>query len=442
MISDRIAKKKIPYFFLFALSFYPIMKANIASITAILFLASTLFIYWTNFNIKYKIYGLKPVLANCGFYLFMLISILYSDSMFTGFKAMQASLMLLFFPLIVFYFLPKINLKTLEYFSYGFIISNFILLLYFYYVLVEGLAIDRFSGLMEASLLEQLRALNTYPYEFVLSKAEKHLELIYESHKVYISLHFLAAILLSFNLIYRHRIGITRKALLGILIALFVLAIVYTQAIATVFALGLILIILPFIYFKKNSSKLGYLAIFILFGFIIGNSGLMESYKNKNTTSIFKFIESVTDPSSKSSEKGIDKRVYIYNCAISLVKHHAFFGYGVGNVQKKLNGCYQQNGYIIAEFKSEGFDINSHNYYLNVWLSAGVLALLALGYMFLHNFQVAFTARNFTYVFFLMIFVIGLMTENILVRMAGVFLFAIFNSLFYSISTCNGRREG
>ena len=376
MIIDRNIKKKIPYFFLLTLSFYPLMKAGIASISAILFLISTLLVYWHNFKLRYIDQGLKPLLANCGFYVLMLISILYSENLYTGFKAMQASLLLVFFPLVIFYFFPKIGQKTMEYVSYGFIIGNFILLLYFYNVLVEGLDIDRFSGLVDAGLFEQLRALNMYPYEFVLSKAQKHLDLVYESHKVYVSLHFLIAILLSINLIYNYQISIVKKLILIILSVLFSLAIVYTQAIATVLALILLVFALPLVYFNKTKGKLVYLSLMVLFGLFVWNSGMIEKYKNKNTDAIVKFFESFVEHSSSDTFEGIDKRIYIYACAFELIKQNMFLGYGVGDVQHKLNDCYSQNNYVISEYKAEGSDINTHNYYLNVWLASGLVGFL------------------------------------------------------------------
>ncbi len=423
-------KKKIPYFFLYVLSFYPLMKEALASITAILFLVTTLFFYWDNFGKRYKKYGIKPILINCGFYFFLLFSILYSDHIFIGIKKVQSSLLLLFFPIVIFYFFPKVKKQTIKIFSYGFILSNFVLFLYFFDILAQGLAIDRFAGLMDKNILEQALAINTYPYEFVLSKAEKHLDVLFEPHKVYLSLHFLTALLLSINLIANFKIAILKKILLGILSFLFVLAIVYSQAITTVLSLVLILVLAPFFYFRRHLEKIIFGVVVLSFLTIGWLVGLLDTYKNKNTDSIAMLLDYVI--SSVPMEEGVDKRIYIYDCSINLIKKEILFGYGVGNVQQKLNDCYQEKNYVVAEFRSLGSEINTHNYYFHMWLSAGLFALLFLLYMFGHNFYIALKLKNFTFLFFLLMFSLSLLTENVLVRMYGVFLFAVMNSLFYS----------
>ncbi len=430
--------QNIPYFLLFTLSFFPVMKANIASMIAICYLTTTLVFYWNNFKTRFNELGLKPLIANCGFYILLVISIGYSDDYFIAFKTLQASILLLFFPIITLYFLPRIEKKTIEYFSYGFIISVFVLLLYFFNLLVDALEVDRIYKLSEKGFIEQLKALNTYPYEFVLSKAFKHLEVLFESHKVYLSLQFLVAIVLSVNLIVKHKVNNLKKVVLLFLILIFTIAIIYTQAITTVLTLFLLVIMFPFFYFKGSLKKVAYLSLLIIFGFFSLNSGFFKTYSNKNTTSVIKLLRSISE---NDLEEGTDKRIYIYSCSIHLIKNNVIFGYGVGDVQNELNNCYQENDYVVAEYESVGSNINSHNYYLNLWLAGGIITLLFFLFMLVTNLQIAIKSNSFCYGFFLLIFTIGLLTENILVRMSGVFLFVILNSLFHSINHINDERE-
>ena len=430
--------QNIPYFLLFTLSFFPIMKANIASMLAMFYLATTLLFYWNNFKNRFNELGLKPLIVNCGFYILLIISIVYSNDYVVAFKTLQASLLLLFFPAITLYFLPRIKKRTMEYFSYGFIISVFVLLLYFFNLLIEALEIDRIYKLSEKGLLEQLKALNTYPYEFVLSKAFKHLDVLFESHKVYLSLQFLVAIVLSINLIVKHNVKRLRKVVLIFLILIFTVAIIYTQAITTVMTLFLLVVTFPFFYFDGSLKKIVYLSLIIIFGIFSLNSGFFETYSNKNTTSIIKLLRSISE---SDLEEGTDKRIYIYSCSIHLIKNNVIFGYGVGDVQNELNNCYQENDYVVAEYESVGSNINSHNYYINLWLAGGIITLLFFLFMLFTNLQIAIKSNSFCYGSFLLIFAIGLLTENILVRMSGVFLFIILNSLFISINYLNDQRE-
>lgn len=423
-------KKNIPYIFLFLLSFYPIMKEAIASITVMLFLSSTVILYWSNLKINYKKYGLFPLITISGFYVLILVSILYSEETISGLQRVRSSVLLLLFPFVVIYFLPKVKRATIEIFSYGFIISNLILILYFFNVLVEGLAIDRFYGLLDENLFQQALAINQYPYEFALSKAEKHLEVIYEPHKVYLSIHFLTAIFLSFNLIFSNRTKLIKKMVLGIISFVFFIGILYCQSITTVGAMVIVLLISPFIYFTIFRTKLLYFLFLVIFSSTIWASGFLHTYQNKNTTSIIMFMEHIF--SSSKLEDGIDKRVYIYNCAISLIKTSPLIGFGVGDVQKELNKCYDDKNYTVAEHKSIGSDINSHNYYFNLWLSSGLLSVVLFLFFFGYAMTICIRRRQLCYFSFLLLFAISLLTENLLVRMSGVFLFGILNTLFYS----------
>lgn len=430
--------QNIPYFLLFTLSFFPVMKANIASMIAICYLTTTLVFYWNNFKTRFNELGLKPLIANCGFYILLVISIGYSDDYLIAFKTLQASILLLFFPIITLYFLPRIEKKTMEYFSYGFIISVFVLLLYFFNLLVDALEVDRIYKLSEKGFIKQLKALNTYPYEFVLSKAFKHLDVLFESHKVYLSLQFLVAIVLSINLIVKHKANRLRKVVLVFLISMFTVAIIYTQAITTVLTLFLLIITFPFFYFKGSFKKIVFLGLIIIFGFFSLNSGFFKTYSNKNTTSVIKLLRSISE---NNLEEGTDKRIYIYSCSVQSIRNSVIFGYGIGDVQNKLNSCYEDSDYVVAEYESVGSNINSHNYYLNLWLAGGIITLLFFLFMLIHNLQVAIKSNSFCYGFFLLIFAIGLLTENILVRMLGVFLFVILNSLFHSINYLDDQRE-
>ena len=431
--------KKLPYFFLYALSFYLIIKEAAASIAVIGLLFFSLIAFGRNFGKRVKKIGLFPLLINAGFYLCLLISVFYSDSISVGFHKIQAGLLLLISPLLFLYIFPKVERKDIRYFSFGFIIANLILIIYFFNILVEGLAIDRFYDLLDKSLIDQIIALNKYPYEFVLSKAEKHLDVIYESHKVYLSLHFLIAYILGFDLIARQKESVLIKIILSLSCVLFICAIVYTQALVTLFALLIIILLTPFFYFKKLKWKLIYYGIVVLGVFAVWQGGMIDQYKNKNTLEALKFMEFLK-PSDNITE-GVDKRIYIYDCSMDLIKKKPLFGYGVGDVQSRLNDCYAENAYVVAEYKSLGSEINSHNYFFNLWLSAGIIAVLLLLLLFFNNGYQAIIKSEPAYFFFLLVILLNLFTENILSRMLGVFAFAIINSLYFSKNLISGDEE-
>ncbi|QKX04712.1 hypothetical protein HN014_07230 [Aquimarina sp. TRL1] len=413
------------------LSFYPILKEAITSITIITFCVLVMVVYWNNLKNRYSKYGIRPLIINTGFYLVLIFSSVYSDDFFFSLGRLQSSILILIFPIVLIYFFPRIEQKTIKQFSYGFLISNLIILIYITYMLLKGLSIDRFPNLMESSFFNQIQVLWSYPYEFTLSKAHKHLTLFYETHKTYVSLNFLVAIFLIFNLISNHTRKFFVKIFLVFLFFLFSSFIVYSQSISVVFSLMLSLFLLSFFVFKNKKYLLVYVVTFFFFFFFLKKQGFFSSYDNKNTESIFKLIDYVKY--GKFSQ-GTDKRVLIYDCSLKLITSNIIFGYGVGNVQKELNNCYINNNYIVDEFESKGKQINSHNYYLHLMLSGGLLCLVLFVYLLLNNLLIAFKSNNLFFFFFLLSFTICLFTENLLVRILGVLPFTIFNSLFYSIN--------
>lgn len=288
------------------------------------------------------------------------------------------------------------------------------------------MSIDRAPELIQQNIFEQLQYLSRYPFEFSLSKAEKHLDIIFESHKVYLSLNFAIALILSMRIFYLSR-SIYRKVLFILISACFLLSILYTQAITVIGAILIIAFAAPFFYLKKVTFKWGYVLITLLGITVVYFTLFNTSYSNKNTSAVSKLISYFH---SGKRDKGIDKRAYIYDCSIESIKRSPYIGYGAGDVQSQLDTCYKVNNYTVAEFKSEGIPINSHNYYFHLLLATGVTGLLLFIVMLCLNLRFAISEKSWHYLFFLVLITINLLTENLFVRIYGVVPFVFFNSLF------------
>lgn len=184
---------------------------------------------------------------------------------------------------------------------------------------------------------------------------------------------------------------------------------------------------MPVFYLSKRLYKIGYIMLCGLGVMVIFHFNFKQTYANKNTSSVVKFL---TYLRSGTIEDGIDKRVYIYDCSLKLIKSAPILGYGVGDVQNKLDTCYARHEYTVAEYESEGIPINSHNYYFHLYLAAGVLGLLLFLYFLFVNFFLAISTRGWHYMFFLFLITLNLLTENLLVRIYGVTPFVFFTSVF------------
>jgi len=291
------------------------------------------------------------------------------------------------------------------------------------------MAIDRMPSLIESSFFEQITYLSQYPFEFTISKALKHLSVVYETHQVYLALGFILALLLAFFILSESK-NIYIKTVLFLIILVLLLAIIYCQSNTAIVTLVFCAILFPFLVIKNKRFKI--IPISILTILLVGGLffGWFKSYYNKNTMANINLIEAIV--TGDNIKENIDKRFYIYSCSTSLIKSSVLFGYGVGDVQLLLNACYEERDYLVAEFNSIGSDINTHNYYLHMTIAAGLFGFMSISLFFYKIFSLAYKSKNYFYAIFLTVFVIGLLTENLLLRMLGVFPFAIINSLFFS----------
>ncbi|MES2780719.1 MAG: O-antigen ligase family protein [Bacteroidota bacterium] len=131
-----------------------------------------------------------------------------------------------------------------------------------------------------------------------------------------------------------------------------------------------------------------------------------------------------------NNDNGTNVRSGIFTCNAELLKEHWVWGLGTGNVQDALNTClgkFDTNVY-------ESHDYNTHNEYLNSWLTAGVLGLLSFVGTLLYSFWLAFRSQNHLHVYFLAFMCICFLTENYLERQAGVTLFALMQMLFLAVN--------
>ncbi|WP_176829845.1 O-antigen ligase family protein [Tenacibaculum sp. MAR_2009_124] len=119
----------------------------------------------------------------------------------------------------------------------------------------------------------------------------------------------------------------------------------------------------------------------------------------------------------------------IYYCSFLVIKQNFLFGIGIGDVQDELQKCYQ------SEINSNVYDIftfNTHNQYLLVLASNGVLGLIFFLGSLIYLFKIA--RENRLYLYFFLVVLSCFLTENILSRHDGVVFYALFNSVL--ISSC------
>jgi len=103
-----------------------------------------------------------------------------------------------------------------------------------------------------------------------------------------------------------------------------------------------------------------------------------------------------------------------------------FLGNGTGDGQDALMNKYLENNFM------EGYipQYNSHNQYLQTWLSLGMVGLIIMLCTICVPIYLAFKSGNILYLVFLGLILLFCITESIFSRQYGVVFYSFFNSLF------------
>lgn len=258
----------------------------------------------------------------------------------------------------------------------------------------------------------------SFPYLF-RTVFEQHAHI----HPTYASVLIGISVLLMLDLFLRSYSSHSRKAavLYISLLVLFVFMQGMLVSRTPIIATMICSVVLIFIYLKKKIVALyalgGIVAISILLMFMV------PSIKTR-----FKEISfSNTNAPTAENENSFNIRVGIYKCSSAIIKDNWMWGIGPGNVQKELNACYNQISKAVYDQKN----YNSHNQFIDYWAGLGIagpgLLLLILVYTSVRNYRI----KNPVALAISLLFLIAMLTENMLVRQNGIVPFAFFTSLFF-----------
>ncbi|WGD35764.1 O-antigen ligase family protein [Olleya sp. YS] len=403
---DFIKKiEQLPYLLLFLLSFFPILNIKILSILSLLFFSSSIFLNLKNIKVNYIKIGCKPLLVNCLFYLLLVVSILYSPLKSTGADFLIRQIGLLLMPIILIYAI-KIPNRLIKYMTIVFIGSNILVVIYF---IVKLNLIQDF--------INQPSAFFNTSYFIEISNSLDYKDW----HATYIAINNLLACVFLANYITKPK-AIQYKVLAVFLIGFFL---VFSLILNSRIIFLLNLLIIPFFLFFKIKTvrfKVITLISMLLLFFLL--------FKVSNNNKLGRIFEHPVQyyVSNFSAKTVLGVRYQVQKCSVELISRSPLLGYGIGYEKSLLTDyCFEVKNFQNKYLKS----YTSHNVYLSTMFSAGIFALLALLYMLFNNLVLGIKQRDLTYVSFLIIFILGFLTENYLIRLNGILLFAFLNSYFY-----------
>ncbi|MCK9218543.1 MAG: O-antigen ligase family protein [Bacteroidales bacterium] len=247
-------------------------------------------------------------------------------------------------------------------------------------------------------------------------------------HSTYLSMYYNFAIAC---VIY---IGYTKKKMNRLLIGFYALLVLFFIALIFLLAskAGLFILLLLFIlsaifigWELKNIGWTVFIGGFALFVFVLGYwlVPINVTRFNRAATAFTDHPEAGVVNTESTAE-----RLAIWSVAGDIIRSNFFFGVGTGDVKDELLAGYKEKNNLAAFQKK----LNTHNQYLQTFITLGVIGFIVLAGMILFPAVRAARDRDFLYFIFLLIFALNLVLESMLEIQAGVVFYAFFNTLLFT----------
>ncbi|MBT1712201.1 O-antigen ligase family protein [Fulvivirgaceae bacterium PWU5] len=127
-----------------------------------------------------------------------------------------------------------------------------------------------------------------------------------------------------------------------------------------------------------------------------------------------------------SGQVGADYRTLHWRCAAGVIQESPWVGHGIGDVQEKMNACYDGLG-RLAELRN----YNAHNQYLDSWAKTGILGLVITLLCLACPLYTSFKAGDQLFAIFFFVFLVVCLTECFLNVQKGVTLFCFTASIYW-----------
>ena len=124
---------------------------------------------------------------------------------------------------------------------------------------------------------------------------------------------------------------------------------------------------------------------------------------------------------------GVDKLAQ-WQCVLEVMQNNELFGVGYSSKDILLQSCYHKN----LMFEAENNRLNSHNEYLDAFLTLGYLGVLGLLVYFFKLMFVAYDNKQVANLLIVILIALFSITENVFTRQKGVMITSITCLLIFS----------
>ncbi|TSE06278.1 O-antigen ligase family protein [Aquimarina algiphila] len=329
------------------------------------------------------------------YFLFLSISILYSENAYVGFKKIGSLLAFILFPLIFMQLSKEITIKVLKSVIYSFVISNIVALFICY--------------------LFAIYTKDPLP----LTKGSFYFTEIIDIHPTYFAMYLVFSFVLLieyFNV--KGKYYILKTVVKTTLLLIFVLSVFFLKSRSAILSLCVTILfylfsfVLRFFKLRKNRSLIIYASViailfiifFIRFDLIFTINDVFEKLINRN------------------SLESLGVRFEIWKSTLYAVLESPYFGHGIGDKQIELERSYYINGF--DEGIDEGY--NAHNQFLESLLTGGLL-LFSILFLLIRKLFIQYKKTyNKSIVVFIICLISAMSFESILVRQHGIVFFCFF----------------
>jgi len=323
--------------------------------------------------------------AMVGYWLLLLLSMIYSDDTATGWSLLFIKASILFYPLS--FLLTDTRYLTSKHLRIiGYALVAALLLAFFFYV---GAAIVKMA---DGASLESVTGLRFDP-----------------RHHTYTALYLAVALLfIHYELTtYWSSLPRWRRRALATafpLLVIYVILVNSRSGMLTLYGVELY-IVLHYAFTRRNWLRTLLLAV-VLGGFTAGMEVALPGHDDRLATTI--------------SDVSSDERIMIYKSDLESWMESPLIGYGVGDYRQQMVEAYNDNDFS-AGVENE---YNAHNQYIETLLSTGLIGLaVLLFWMLWPTIQAWRTSRRDVFwliAMFTFCFMLGCLFESMLERQMGV----------------------
>ena len=364
---------------------------------------------------------IKSIIIHSSPLLLAILGLLYTSNLEYGIGFVVRLTSFLIFPLL--FISIKYNAKEVSFFLIAFALGC---LLCYLHSILKYLEYD--IGTLPTRLLDE-----NFIFKF------NEFFAIQVMHPTYYSMFFLLNTF-SFAYLFSKSKSQFKKAGFAIATITFTLFMISLTAKMPMVTLMVVLLLFPFVYLYRNTAKRGVLFYFLILTvtFLMGywfvrtvpNRAVQEvnnyyNYlKGEELEDYYEYDKLAVAYDTFWFRK--TNRIVIWKNSIELIEQSPWIGFGTGDVEDELIATYKKNKEL---WRMQFF--NSHNQYFDYQLRYGILGSLVLIFLLVYLFRFAWTHNDYLYIAFLLIFVLGFLSENLIQRHWGIVFFTFFNSLFY-----------